>query len=59
MKRSDECVKKESCPCGLRKREKAAIVVAALHCLLLAVNLYFFIDFTTNDGWSNTLDFGF
>jgi len=51
MKRSDACAEKAGCPCSLRKREKAAIGVAALHCLLLAVNLYFFAEFALHHGW--------
>ena len=52
MKRTDDCAAKKECPCPLRKREKAAIGVALVHCVLMAVNLYFFVDFTLNDGWS-------
>jgi len=52
MKRSDECAAKNSCSCNLRKREKAAIFVAGLHCVLLAVNLYFFIDIICQDDWN-------
>jgi len=59
MKRSDQCAKSNACPCSLRKREKAAILVAGLHCVLVAVNLYFFVDFTVNDGWNRAYSFGF
>lgn len=52
MKRPDECAVKEACPCPLRGREKAAIGVAALHCVLVALNLYFFAEFAINDGWN-------
>ena len=45
QKRTDACAKKSDCPCPMRKREKAAIGIATLHCLLLAANLYFFAEF--------------
>ena len=52
MKKAEDCSDKGACPCTVRKREKLAIGVALLHCGLLALNFYFFVDFTLNDGWS-------
>jgi len=51
QKRADACAKKTDCPCPMRKREKAAIGIATVHCLLLAVNLYFFAEFAINKGF--------
>ena len=51
QKRTDACAKKADCPCPMRKREKAALGIATIHCLLLAVNLYFFAEFAINKGF--------
>jgi len=57
IKRSQDCAAKPHCDCNLRKREKAVIFVAGLHCLFLAVNLYFFIDFICKDDWNYSYNF--